>query len=148
MDIFLKRINEIRDEFGLKKRMDFEKQLGMKNTSRWGKTVHSVEQDTLQLIAEKFNKSINWLLGYDEGTHHLKESETALSMGRNISVTRVESLIDIEIKRIIEEVILEEDIKLNDSQKSRLVSKCFEYFGFQRKLPDKSFIKKYLLLED
>lgn len=62
MAVFLQRLGEIRKEFGLKKK-DFENAIGMKNTCRWGKTVFSVEQDTLQIIANTFDKSINWLLG-------------------------------------------------------------------------------------
>ncbi|MBU4231909.1 MAG: hypothetical protein KKF43_05190, partial [Proteobacteria bacterium] len=61
MDIFLGQIAKIKKEFGLN-RKKFENAIGMKNTGRWGKEVKSVELDTLRIISERFNKSLDWLL--------------------------------------------------------------------------------------
>src|SRR4030043_102675 len=59
--VFVDQISQIMKELGFD-RQEFEKRLGLKNTSRWGKTVKSVDMDTVQFICETFNKSLDWLI--------------------------------------------------------------------------------------
>ncbi len=68
MHIFIKQLMKIMEEKGFKNPRQFGEDLGM-NVSRWfpskkeAKTnVQSVEWDTIMFIAEKYNKSLDWLL--------------------------------------------------------------------------------------
>jgi phage repressor protein C with HTH and peptisase S24 domain len=72
MDTFIKQLMIIMKENGFQKPANLGEDLGM-NVSRWfpskkgAKTnTKSVELDTIMLIAEKYNKSLDWLLTGEE----------------------------------------------------------------------------------
>ena len=145
MAVFLQRLGEIRHEFGLKKK-DFENAIGMKNTSRWGKTVFSVEQDTLQIIAHKFDKSINWLLGNDSAVYQFKEEEKVKYDSTGTAYIKVE-IFQIVFNNMMG-VIDEKELILNNVQKTNLLKKLLDYYVTKEEIPDKIIVEKFLLFED
>lgn len=144
MDFFLKRLEEIRQEFGLKKK-DFENAIGMKNTSRWGKSVFSVEQDTLQIIAHTFDKSINWLLGSDNAMELLPEEDKTKYDSTGTATIKI-GILGIILDNMMN-VIEDKELKLSNVQQNNLLKKLLDYYVTKAEIPDKIIIKKFLLLE-
>lgn len=143
INIFVEQVAQIRRELGLS-RKEFETRLGIKNSGRWGKTVKSVEMDTVQFICETFNKSLDWLVFGKEPGLVAGEAAPQLYDARPLKDLN-ETLLTLVIATV-EEYQKQEKTKILPVQKSRLITLLYEHCHKNKERPTTFLVERYLPL--
>jgi len=145
IDIFLKQVDKIMQEYDLKTPTDFDRMAGLKNmANRWGKITKSVDTDTLLTIAKRFNKSLDWLVFGKEADIVLQEHYGEIYDAR--LPAPVETVRLAEVLSQIKSVLTMEKKRLTDIQEARLAALIYEHCSSEKIKPDALLVKRYLLL--
>ena len=146
MQIFVRQIEKIMEEFGLKKPIDFDRRAGLQNkTARWLNEKfqpQSVEIDTLLSIRKAFNKSLDWLLFAIEPSISMQEHRPEGYEAR--IPAEIDTRILAEIAQDAQTYLLNTRLKISASRQLKWVALLFEYWFTERSKPDKLILKKYL----
>ena len=131
------------DKKGLKKWIDFEKEIGMRGaTTRWRKGKNLPTPETLLIIKEKFDVLIDWLLTGEEFIPTSDELTAEPYEPRSLNPMEADLLNAVTIK--VEEVLKAEKQILQTEQKARLLTRIYNDCAEDRIQPDHTMVKRYL----
>ncbi len=149
MDIFIRQLTKIMDERGFKNPAQFSEDLGM-NVTRWFPSpkkgvktkVKSVEWDSIMFIADKYNKSLDWLVYAKEPI--LGSAEMPGERYESQQAAPVDLILISQVAAVVQKYLDRLRLKIGPNRLGQIISMGYEQCITDQIIPASIDVKQHL----